>query len=101
VKTCNWFWGSHGCDLDPGHAGHHLCGILDPCSKHDGARVLFPYVDGDWSDEWLDSPYGFCLPDPKHGMCGDPENCSNRASIDHVWKSFPISDEALKELDEL
>lgn len=91
---CNWFWGSHGCDLDVGHEGTHLCGAPeDPCSKHDGTRVQFHYVGGDWSGEWLDST-GFCLGDgtPRtsypyvnHPPCGDPDRCEYRENPGHAW----------------
>ena len=58
---CNFFWGSHGCDLPPGHEGNHLCGLLDgPCSRHDGARVQYHLVGGDWDTEWFASE-GFSL----------------------------------------
>jgi hypothetical protein len=30
-KTCDIYWGSHGCHRTPGHRGHHHC---DPCSHH-------------------------------------------------------------------
>lgn len=27
---CSWFWGSHGCDLEPDHTGSHICGAGSP-----------------------------------------------------------------------
>lgn len=48
--VCNFFWGSHGCDLDNGHAGPvHQCRIywtnedesvtIEPCCEYDEASV--------------------------------------------------------------
>lgn len=34
---CNIFWGSHGCSLEPGHDGQHLC---LPCCRTDDARHM-------------------------------------------------------------
>lgn len=91
-QGCNWFWGSHGCDLHSGHTGYHLCGSLeeDPCSKHDGTRVLFHYVGGDWADEWREMP-GFCNGDgtPRlvgsgnYPPCPEPEHCLGRDTPGH------------------
>lgn len=89
--TCNWYWGSHGCDLEPGHEDHHLCGSPeDPCSKHSGTRVLYHYVGGDWATEWLDL-VGFCNGDgtPRlvgagnYPPCPHPEECSGRDTPGH------------------
>lgn len=85
MTHCNWFWGSHGCDLPMWHSGDHLCGTEDdPCSKHNGTQVQFHYIGGDWSGEWDDLP-GFCNP----GQCGDPEHCSYR---DEPWHNEPRRD---------
>jgi len=56
---CDTFWGSHGCDLPPGHDGPHVCGALDGslglCSRAEGqagedGTVRFWNGD-DWDDE--------------------------------------------------
>lgn len=89
--TCNWFWGSHGCSLEPGHDGLHLCGTPDdPCSKHSGTQVLYHYVGGDWATDWLDS-VGYCTGDGiqrpgyifKNARCPHPEHCSGRDTWKH------------------
>lgn len=36
MADCDVYWGSHGCDLERGHAGDHRCGVGDPegeCSR--------------------------------------------------------------------
>lgn len=74
---CNWFWGSHGCGLNSGHGGKHLCGTPDdPCSTHDGTQVRYFLSDGQWSEKVFEST-GFCNP-PRWASgapCGDPEHC--------------------------
>lgn len=30
-RTCEVFWGSHGCGLPVGHIGDHVCPIEDGC----------------------------------------------------------------------
>lgn len=48
---CDTYWGSHGCDLAPGHDGPHQCGLSgDVCSQArlmpDGTtQVRHLYVD--------------------------------------------------------
>lgn len=47
-NECNWFWGSHGCDLERGHDGLHLC--LDP-------------ENDEWDQsrgEYVEIPVGIC-----------------------------------------
>lgn len=59
VPPCNFFWGSHGCDLDLGDHRLHRCGADDPdgpCCEYDEdapeyRRVRF-YVYGDAEGEW-------------------------------------------------
>lgn len=83
---CNWFWGSHGCDRDAGHAEIHMCGSLDePCSTHDGKQVRYFLSDGEWSEKVFEST-GFCLGDGgAHGACGDPDYCEYRENLRHAW----------------
>lgn len=74
ASWCNLYWGSHGCDLPPGHEGVHQCGEPDHegiCSQFEvtkedpsdriniEGRVRYRYVgvangDEEWS-KWLDS----------------------------------------------
>lgn len=67
--SCDWFWGSHGCDMPGGHDGTiHTCDSRDPdgpCSQYDTAapadkRVRFNQADSDTATpEWGDwGPYG-------------------------------------------
>lgn len=59
---CDFFWGTHGCDLSSGHAGLvHRCGSDDPegpCCEYDESaapdhRVRHMFEEwGDWG------PYG-------------------------------------------
>ncbi len=45
MKRCDWFWGSHGCDLPLGHDGTHVCEPYDiQDAIYDG-----PVPDGGWS----------------------------------------------------
>lgn len=85
-KSCNWYWGSHGCELLPGHDGNHLCGTHeDPCSRHDGTRIQSSaWLDAiprdewheDWEHRWKDY-LGFCSRNHVGGgPCGDPEHCA-------------------------
>lgn len=38
-KWCNFFWGSHGCDLPEGDHRLHRCGTEDnPCMEYDEDR---------------------------------------------------------------
>lgn len=95
MTRCNWFWASHGCDLDAGHDGYHLCGTDDvPCCRHDGSRMSYYYYQyrefGHWSNKWVNTP-GFCSPitgegDPK-APCADPTNCKDR---DEAWHDDPM-----------
>lgn len=32
--SCNVFWGSHGCDLEPHDTGQHVCDCCTPRKKH-------------------------------------------------------------------
>lgn len=71
--TCNFCWGTHGCDLTPGHEGTvHKCGgwleragSIDcedlPCSEYDEANGRARYFDdvpGSWS-VWMENGRGF------------------------------------------
>lgn len=43
---CRVYWGSHGCDLERGHEGSHVCACCDcPPGHHDG--VTAPYLVDD------------------------------------------------------
>ena len=47
--SCDTAWGSHGCDLERGHSGHHACDCCD-CLDHiamEGRRV-----DDEGSEWW-------------------------------------------------
>jgi len=67
MNYCDTFWGSHGCDDDPGHEGTiHTCGVNgEVCSQFDsitGATRYMEYDDNDdaveLSDWWKDGkPY--------------------------------------------
>jgi hypothetical protein len=52
-KSCDTYWGSHGCDLPAGHPGdRHVCGTRDcdgPCSEWQDGNVRFYYEDGSMS----------------------------------------------------
>lgn len=40
-RRCDWFWGSHACDLAKGHSGVHIYGDEsgpDACSRYDEAN---------------------------------------------------------------
>lgn len=44
MRMCDYWWGTHACDLPDGHEGLHRCadgpnGEL--CSEYDGAKVRF------------------------------------------------------------
>lgn len=43
THDCRVYWGSHGCDLERGHAGEHICG----CSVEEGVDggALLPHMD--------------------------------------------------------
>lgn len=52
---CRAYWGSHGCELERGHAGHHECDCCE-CADHaanaldkDAALCVgkFPYYGDD------------------------------------------------------
>lgn len=68
--SCNFFWGSHGCDLPKGHDGKvHTCDFTDvvygPCSQYDedapaDRRVRFAYDDGEWG-EWREYGEGWWM----------------------------------------
>lgn len=88
---CNWYWGSHGCDLEDGHSGHHLCGSPeDPCSKHSGYMVKYHFVGGDWDTKWYPLT-GFCNGDriPRlvgpgdYPPCPEPAYCSSAGTEGH------------------
>lgn len=52
MRMCDYWWGTHGCDLSEGHEGHHRCleGPYDQlCSEYDGVRVRFGGV-GKWEE---------------------------------------------------
>lgn len=56
MRTCDWWWGSHACDLMDGHEGAHRCNDGPnghACSEFDGSRVRF--AD---SNEWLPATGG-------------------------------------------
>lgn len=70
---CDFYWGSHGCDLEEGHEGViHECGRDDPegiCSQHNEEtsewRFAYPLTDApvaredhEWS-EWKVGSKGF------------------------------------------
>lgn len=72
TDTCNFYWGSHGCDLSPEHEGVHHCGgtsLEDSCSEYDettgGARYQLADVFEDGTEanfewgEWHDHGRGF------------------------------------------
>lgn len=64
VTSCDFFWGSHGCDLPPGHGLVHECDSGDPdgpCCQYDeqappDRRVRFAVSDSAGWGEW--GPYG-------------------------------------------
>lgn len=87
AERCNWFWGSHGCDLPPSHDGDHLCGTEDePCSKHNGTHVQFNAWMGaipreewhpNWEYKWEEAP-GYCVRRRDGlGACADPDHCAH------------------------
>lgn len=46
TNTCRVFWGSHGCELERGHAGHHECDCCD-CPNHEATQGHAVDEDGD------------------------------------------------------
>jgi hypothetical protein len=46
VTLCRVYWGSHGCDLERGHDGHHFCNCCE-CTNHpdpdSGCVGAYPY----------------------------------------------------------
>jgi hypothetical protein len=71
VLTCDFFWGSHGCDLPKRHRGSHRCIIstwdddgletVTPCCEYDetvlpGLRVRHYNDSQERWGEW--GPYG-------------------------------------------
>lgn len=60
---CNWFWGSHGCDLDRGHKGDiHLCG---------GTNEEVEWDDDDLGNEYPCSQYNSETNEARAGIIGD------------------------------
>lgn len=60
LSLCGTFWGSHACDLEPGHPGVCECnyGMSSPCSQYDPlsnrARYSRAFPDlGTWT-EWME-----------------------------------------------
>lgn len=51
MTLCNTFWGSHGCDLPPGHDGNHKCintwydmddvALQELCCENDGEFTIY------------------------------------------------------------
>ena len=62
TNTCRVYWGSHGCELERGHAGHHECDCCE-CPDHEATQGNAVDEDG---DEYL------CV--AKHPYYGDPTN---------------------------
>lgn len=91
MPHCNWFWGSHGCDLPPFHDGDHLCGTdEEPCCKHNGTHALSHLWSatgptGAWADAWV-AMSGFCFLGDQ--LCGDPDNCTDRSK---PWHNDPMN----------
>ena len=65
--TCNFYWGSHGCDLELGDHPVHVCGTPEaPCCEYDEqhARARYMLYDRDgeapveW-DSWRAAPEGW------------------------------------------
>jgi hypothetical protein len=56
-EFCPVFWGSHGCDLSPGHDGAHLCLLLyDP--REPGPLWVWQDTGG-WCNWWDGKEIGF------------------------------------------
>ena len=67
MTICNFYWGSHGCDLERGNHAVHVCGTPEgPCCEYDEsrpARVRYMEFDEDltpvgWGD-WMPAPHGW------------------------------------------
>lgn len=64
-NPCRVYWGSHGCHLERGHEGHHMCDCCD-CEVHTGEPdednitcvATFPYYGPDTYFYGEDSPDG-------------------------------------------
>lgn len=75
-EYCDFFWGSHGCDLPPGHKEQmHQCQVyneredsLDLCSQFDPYALVYTvrfyhYDIDDWG-AWMNWGSGFSNHDP-------------------------------------
>lgn len=67
-RFCDTFWGSHGCDLDPGHLGDCVCLLIvssidteepwvwidqgDWCNFWDGKQLCFLYLVCSYRHDW-------------------------------------------------
>lgn len=47
VADCRVYWGSHGCDLERGHRGHHECDCCE-CPDHIGNLGMTEDEDGEY-----------------------------------------------------
>lgn len=51
-KPCDWFWGSHGCNLPLDHGGDvHVCGPSDP-EDPEGSSIYSIYEGPEPEDGW-------------------------------------------------
>lgn len=68
-RFCDTFWGSHGCDLAPGHPGDCVCLLIvsstftnepwvwidhgDWCNFWDGKQLAFLYLVCSYRHDWV------------------------------------------------
>jgi hypothetical protein len=61
VDECRVYWGSHGCDLERGHLGPHVCQTCWDSDDTDGYVGTWPYYGPDTFFYGEDAPEAAAL----------------------------------------
>lgn len=95
VQSCDWFWGSHGCNLPLGHGGEvHVCGPMD-CgwpTVYDGPVPEAGFTFGNSCYVWtVEDPRGFRLPprlDPRVAAGTDQADLAAALEREATWRGI-------------
>lgn len=100
MNKCDVYWGSHGCDLEEGHEGQHIC--LSCCDQadwshkaehdySDGAEGIFSGCVGTWpyyGREAMDGPEAV-LPFFRYEEANNmPNEWSRMEQLHAEWQNY-------------
>jgi hypothetical protein len=88
---CRVYWGSHGCGLDRGHPGHHVCTSCKEAEDyepgHPGEVGDFPYYGPEYTNFWGEDAAGL----PGHDDSDEERRVKWQAMVERAGTPWPMT----------